>query len=197
MVRGENRERLLTEGIRLLREGGFQATGVQEITAACGVPKGSFYNYFDSKTAFGVEVLRTYAEEADRQLQRALADDGGAALGRLRRLYEGWIEGMAECGFKGGCLVGNLTQEMADQDEAFRDALESIHRSTQVRLAEVLRAARERREIGADHDPDHLAEFLMNAWHGALLRMKSAGCDRPLREFVRQVFDRWLAPVTA
>ena len=31
---------------------------VQEITEAAGVPKGSFYNYFESKEAFSDEVLQ-------------------------------------------------------------------------------------------------------------------------------------------
>ena len=137
MGRGQNRDKLLAEGMRLLREGGYQATGVQEITAACGVPKGSFYNYFPSKTAFGVEVLEAYAEEGGRALDEALADDGRPPLARLRGLYEGWIAGMAEGGFRGGCLIGNLTQEMADHDDAFRQALETIHRANQARIGAV------------------------------------------------------------
>lgn len=197
MGRGQNRDRLLAEGMRLLRDGGFQATGVQEITAACGVPKGSFYNYFRSKTDFGVEVLEAYADESGRTLEDALTDDGRPPLERLRGLYEGWTAGMAECGFRGGCLVGNLTQEMADHDDAFREALETIHRANQDRIAAVLRQADARGELDPAHDPEALAEFLMNAWQGALLRMKSAGSDRPLREFVRQMFDRWLVPKRA
>ncbi|TGT51139.1 TetR/AcrR family transcriptional regulator, partial [Mesorhizobium sp. M00.F.Ca.ET.170.01.1.1] len=43
----ETRSRLLEKGGDLVSTRGFNATGVQEITAAAGVPKGSFYNYFD------------------------------------------------------------------------------------------------------------------------------------------------------
>lgn len=196
MARGSNRERLVEEGVRLLRDGGFRSTGVQEITAACGVPKGSFYNYFESKTAFGVEVLARYAEEHRRVMDAALADDGRPPLERLRALYEGWIDAMCGCAFRGGCLAGNLTQEMADRDDAFREALEAIHREGQDRIATVLAEARRSGDLAAEHDPDALAEFLVNAWHGALLRMKSAGSERPLRTFVRQTFDRWLAPTS-
>jgi len=195
MARGRNREALVEEGLRLLLDGGFQATGVQEITSACGVPKGSFYNYFESKTEFGVEVLRAYAERSREQLHRALAGPG-RPIARLRALYEGWIEGMGECGFKGGCLVGNLTQEMADRDETFRTELETMHRAAQEAVAAVLREAREAGEIPADEDPDRLAAFLVNSWQGALLRMKATGSAGPLREFVHQVFERRLNPAT-
>src|SRR5258708_12814410 len=56
----ETRSRLLEKGGDLVSTRGFNATGVQEITAAAGVPKGSFYNYFDSKEAFAVEILTEY-----------------------------------------------------------------------------------------------------------------------------------------
>src|ERR1700748_773854 len=58
----DTRTKLLEKGGDLLSRMGFNATGVQEITAAAGVPKGSFYNYFDSKEAFAVAVLTEYWE---------------------------------------------------------------------------------------------------------------------------------------
>ena len=35
---------------------GFNGCSVQDIVDAAGVPKGSFYNHFDSKEALGVEA---------------------------------------------------------------------------------------------------------------------------------------------
>jgi TetR/AcrR family transcriptional repressor of nem operon len=192
MARGQNRERLIAEGMRLLRDGGFQATGVQEITDACGVPKGSFYNYFDSKTAFGVEVLEAYARAGSDACAEVLSDRSVPALERLRRFYVDRVRDMKDCGFRGGCLVGNLTQEMADRDDAFRETLERVHAELQGRIAETLREAQSEGDVPADRDPDLLAEFLVNAWHGALLRMKSAGNDRPLQAFLTEVFERMI-----
>lgn len=45
-----------------LTEKGFSATGLDEILKAVGVPKGSFYHYFDSKEAFGAELIDRYAQ---------------------------------------------------------------------------------------------------------------------------------------
>ena len=56
----ETRSRLLERGADLICSRGFNAIGLQEITDAAGVPKGSFYNYFDSKEAFAVEILSEY-----------------------------------------------------------------------------------------------------------------------------------------
>ena len=48
-----NRESLLNEGVALFMGQGYHGTGLQEILDAVNVPKGSFYNYFDSKEDFG------------------------------------------------------------------------------------------------------------------------------------------------
>jgi len=54
------REQILTTGLALLHGRGFNATSVQDITEAAGVPKGSFYNHFASKEALGLEVVQRY-----------------------------------------------------------------------------------------------------------------------------------------
>ena len=41
-------------------QSGFNGSSVQDITEAAGVPKGSFYNYFDSKEALGAAVIDYY-----------------------------------------------------------------------------------------------------------------------------------------
>jgi AcrR family transcriptional regulator len=48
MKHGSTRDHLLATGLRVMHAQGFNATGVQDITQAAGVPKGSFYNHFDS-----------------------------------------------------------------------------------------------------------------------------------------------------
>ena len=42
----------------LLMDQGYHGTGLQELVQRVGVPKGSFYNYFESKEAFRAGVVR-------------------------------------------------------------------------------------------------------------------------------------------
>src|SRR5574343_599729 len=57
----ETRELLLRAGLEVLTEKGFAATGIDEVLKRVGVPKGSFYHYFDSKEAFGAALIDRYA----------------------------------------------------------------------------------------------------------------------------------------
>src|SRR5580704_8357956 len=54
------RDRLLDAGVAMFRKSGFNGCSVQDITESAGVPKGSFYNHFDSKEALGAAALEHY-----------------------------------------------------------------------------------------------------------------------------------------
>jgi TetR/AcrR family transcriptional regulator, transcriptional repressor for nem operon len=64
--------------MKCLVERGFNAVGVQDITDAAGVPKGSFYNHFESKEALGAEVVERYG--ADETRREILTDPGVGGL---------------------------------------------------------------------------------------------------------------------
>lgn len=63
MAKPNVRERLLDAGVEAFHRRGFNGCGVQEITEAAGVPKGSFYNHFASKEALGAAVLDRYWQQ--------------------------------------------------------------------------------------------------------------------------------------
>ncbi|MFN7962345.1 MAG: TetR family transcriptional regulator C-terminal domain-containing protein [Thermoanaerobaculia bacterium] len=194
MPRGKHRDKLLDQGLRLLSERGFGATGVAEVTEAGGVPKGSFYNYFPSKEDFAIEVLSRYQDQACTQMSAVLCNPELAPLERLRRLFESLIEKLAASGFTAGCLAGRLAQEVAGENPTFRKPLEDAFASMRNLVAVCLEQARQAGEIPAEESPERLAEFLLFSWQGAMLRAKAAGNDGPLQAFLDIAFNRLLKP---
>jgi TetR/AcrR family transcriptional regulator, transcriptional repressor for nem operon len=67
MAKPNVREKLIEAALKTLLEGGFNGVGVQEITDAAGVPKGSFYNHFDSKETLGAEIVERYGMNNTRR----------------------------------------------------------------------------------------------------------------------------------
>ena len=67
MARRNVREQIVEAGLKCLLEKGFNGVGVQEITSSAGVPKGSFYNHFESKEALGAEVIERYGAGTRQQ----------------------------------------------------------------------------------------------------------------------------------
>ena len=53
----ENRERILKEAARLIRERGISGVGVDALTEAAGLTHGSLYSQFGSKERLAAEAL--------------------------------------------------------------------------------------------------------------------------------------------
>src|SRR5580698_3573199 len=88
----ETRSRLLEKGGELVSARGFNATGLQEITDTAGVPKGSFYNYFDSKEAFAVAILSEYWDLVVELYGPILRESDTPPLSRIARYFHGLAE---------------------------------------------------------------------------------------------------------
>jgi TetR/AcrR family transcriptional repressor of nem operon len=179
----EARRKLIRAGLEHLTEKGYSSVGVDEILVAAGVPKGSFYHHFRGKADFGLALVAAYNAYFISRLEQAYLDETRAPLDRLRLFTERAEEGMARHGFRRGCLVGNLGQEMGALPEEFRAALTAALDDWQARTARLLSLARAQGAIAPHHDPAALAETFWVGWEGAVLRAKLELRPNALRRF--------------
>jgi TetR/AcrR family transcriptional repressor of nem operon len=184
----ETRELLLRAGLEVLTEKGFSAAGLDEILRRGGVPKGSFYHHFESKEAFGAELIERYSAYFVRKIERHLGNTTLSPLQRLRRFVADAHAGMARHDFRRGCLIGNLGQEMGTLPESFRARLLDVFADWQTRFARCLRAAQDAGELSRQADGDELAAFFWIGWEGAVLRAKLERSGAPLDLFGRVFF---------
>lgn len=192
MASDETRERLIEAGLKALLANGYNATGIKDIVAAAGVPKGSFYYYFASKEAFVEAVVERYHETAVAQRDAILSDTALPPVARVRRSFEIYAEHFSQTEQKHGCLFGNLSLEVADQSEVLRKRISAGFTAWESALRRILRQAADLGELPPGLDPDQLAAFCLNSWEGALVRMRAEGSAAPLRLFLTVVFDRML-----
>ncbi|MGW4867941.1 TetR/AcrR family transcriptional regulator [Streptomyces chartreusis] len=144
------KQKILGAARSLIEGRGYSALGVAEICKAAGVPKGSFYYFFESKESLALAVVDEHWTAQRRDWARVLEADG-EPLQRLRRLFEETQAGQRAvqegCGTVSGCLFGNLTLELSNQTEAVRRRLQEIF-DAQVDMVEtVVKEARERGDV--------------------------------------------------
>lgn len=85
------RAALLAAGRELLAERPIDAIAIDEVVARAGVAKGSFFNHFADKHAFGHAVAATVREELEAQVA---ATNAGVA-DPLERLAGGMLSGLS------------------------------------------------------------------------------------------------------
>jgi TetR/AcrR family transcriptional repressor of nem operon len=182
------RERLLEAGVRTFSKSGFNGCSVQDITEAAGVPKGSFYNHFESKEALGAAALEHYwnGGACDRLLILSRSDLSPRE--RLQTYFEQVNAEIAEINFTCGCLIGNMAAELSDRSPIVAAQLSAIFGQWSRRVADCIHAAQAAGEIETKADPELLAAFVLNAWEGAVLRARIEKADRPLRQFIQTLF---------
>src|ERR1700679_1139664 len=107
MPRPSHKEKILTEGLRVVHERGFGGASVRDIVQAAGVPQGSFTNHFASKEAFGLEVMELYFANTREILRDTLRNDTLQPLQRLRAYFDVSKTHFAPEAIRNGCLLGN------------------------------------------------------------------------------------------
>ena len=188
----DTRQRIIEAGAELIHQRGFNNTGLKDILQAAGVPKGSFYFYFANKEAFGIEMLTYYGRNFRAVVQATLENGNLPPLERLRAFFEAFHRHFEAHGFTRGCPLGNLAQEMGDLSDAFREALKESLDGMAKAIQAVLELAQRTDDIPPDLDPHETAIFLVEAWHGAIIRMKVTKTGEPLEIFYRYIFDHLL-----
>ncbi|GLC93013.1 TetR family transcriptional regulator [Cupriavidus sp. TA19] len=181
------REDLVRIGVAVFTEKGFHNTPIDELVAAAGVPKGSFAYYFGSKDAYTLTVIERYAEYFNKKLDRILSDVTVEPIERIEAFMDEATAGMERFEFRRGCLVGNLGQELAALDEAFRQALLATVRGWQRRIQVCLEEAQHAGQLSEKADVEGLSRLFWYAWEGAVLGAKLEKSRAPL-DAVSQAF---------
>jgi TetR/AcrR family transcriptional regulator, transcriptional repressor for nem operon len=144
------RSKILVSAQSLIEQHGYSALGVAEICKAAGVPKGSFYYFFESKEALALAVIDEHWAAQRLDWSRVL-DGDAEPLQRLRQLFEqteaDQRAGQRGCGTVSGCMFGNLTLELSNQTESIRERLQQIFDAQAGMVEKVISEAAERGEV--------------------------------------------------
>lgn len=192
MPRPSNKEKLLTDGLRVVHERGFGASSVRDITQAAGVPQGSFTNHFASKEAFGLEILERYREMTSAAVRATLRNDRLPPLRRLRAWIDGQLEYLRKDDMRRGCLYGNLSAEASEASEAIRFRVASVLAEDHASVAYCLEAAIKTGELAPNTNVQELAGFIVSSLQGAILVAKSQRSPIPVERFEHVLFQHLL-----
>jgi len=190
MPRPSAREQIVQAGLKCLATKGFNGVGVQDITDTAGVPKGSFYNHFESKEALGAEIVERYG--ADKRRRELLTDKSIPPLERLRRHYERLSTVCADARFERGCILGNFSAELANQCPLICARLAALYSDWTQDIESAISEAQRTEAISTNAHAGRLAIFLLDSFEGAILRARVEKSRHAFDAFMRVVFTQIL-----
>lgn len=132
------RQHILETGHRIIAGKGFSSVGLNEILKTAGVPKGSFYHYFESKEQYGQALLQDYFEYRLVAMEALLGAVGPSGRERLIGYWQQWLDSQCDECTDQKCLVVKLAAEVADLSDAMRLTLRDGTDRVIARIARVI-----------------------------------------------------------
>lgn len=193
-IRHDNtRQHILDIGYGIIAGKGFSSVGLNEILKSAGVPKGSFYHYFESKEQYGQALLEDYFANYLASIDELLQAEATSGHERLMRYWQRWLDKQcaAAC-LDQKCLVVKLSAEVADLSDAMRITLRDGTDQIVARIAGLIEAG------VADGSlpplaPLATAQMLYQLWLGASLLGKLHRNSEALAnamQFTQTLFSR-------
>jgi TetR/AcrR family transcriptional repressor of nem operon len=183
-TRLDKRDLILAKGAEVMTRRGYHGAGVQEIVQAAGVPKGSFYHYFDSKEDFALQALQSVYQPRLQRYGEALGNAALSPRERILSYYSDLIEHFTrQERLEYHCFIGSLSFEMAELSPSLGATVDGILQQSADILQVCLEQAQAAGQLAAEEDCRNLAAFICNAWQGALTRLKVSSNLQALNDF--------------
>src|SRR5262245_791887 len=181
------RARIVESAADLVYRNGVADTSLDEILEASETSKSQLYHYFADKDALIREVI-------SEQTRRILAGQDPElhrldSMAGLRRWADAMVDRTSSTGGIGGCPLGSLASELADQSEDARELLAHCFDEWEGYLVAGLSAMRERGQLDRRAVPSDLATAIMAAVQGGLLLAQTTRSARPLRLALDMAID--------
>jgi TetR/AcrR family transcriptional repressor of nem operon len=167
-----SRERLIAATIDLVRANGYATTRVEDVCAAAGVTKGSFFHHFASKDELALAAAGYWDAMAGGLFAAAdynLIADPVARLLAYVDLRRALITGEHS---QYSCFAGTMIQETHETHPELRDAC-AVSIANHVTLLEALIEAALRVHPVKDVDAESLAIHLQAVTQGAFVMAKA------------------------
>ena len=173
------RNRIISAAAELVFAHGVARTGIEDVQQRAGVSASQMYHYFTDKNDL-IRAVIAHQTDGILDAQRPVLDelDSFDAFERWRDLLID-LQDQRHCA--GGCPIGSIAAEIADDDPDARVDLAAGFERWEAPIRAGLARMRDRGDLRPDADTDALALALLVALQGGLLLTQTRRNTAPLR----------------
>ncbi|HEY2466349.1 MAG TPA: TetR/AcrR family transcriptional regulator [Terracidiphilus sp.] len=196
-ARHESKTRILNAALQVFREKRYSATRIEDVCAAAGLTKGSFFHHFSTKEELAIAAADYWSEITSGLFADAPYHQPADPVDRVlayvdfrKALMRGELPEFT-------CLVGTMTQEVYGTHPAIREACEASISSHAGTLVPDIEAAMQKYGVQGDWTAESLALFTQGAVQGAFILAKAKNdvatamdAVDHLRRYIQLLFKR-------
>jgi TetR/AcrR family transcriptional repressor of nem operon len=170
---------------------GYEAASADELLAAMGIGKGSFYLAFKGgKKELYEKSLKQFSARFDKQLlhDTAVSKD---PVQLIRDFFMALVDDPLSKQMR-GCYLGNALVQLSDGDADTKAVAAGLLAKTEETFTDVIRKAQQQKKIKNKAKPEVIGRYLINLWNGINVTRRSYPNDKSLKEVLEmslQVLD--------
>lgn len=179
----------LSAALQVFWRRGYEGASMAELTEAMGITKPSLYSYFGNKEALFRQALDLYEKEKLCYIGRAL--EAPTARGVAERLLRGALDIQCSESEPQGCLGVISSVTCGVEAESIRDEVIARRASSEIRLVERFKRARDEGDLPAAIEPQALACYVTTVIQGMAVRAGAGASREGLEQLVETTLAIW------
>ncbi len=177
------RDEILNTACELFEAQGYHATGLNQIIAESGAPKGSLYYYFpDGKEGLTEEAIERTSRSVEARIRQSMAetDDTVEAVVTFLRTLAHYVEASS---YRAGGPITTVALEAANSSERLNEACRQAYGCWQTAFEEKLLAGGYSTERA-----ERLASLLISLIEGAIVLCRTYRSPQPLLHAAEEIY---------
>ena len=179
-----SRQKLLNAALHVIREQGYAGTTVDDLCAAAGVTKGSFFHHFKSKDDLALAAIAYWREMTEGLFAAAPYHQPADPVARLLGYVDFRAAILTGEASEFTCLLGTLVQETYHTHPHIRGACEAALASHVAALTVDVEAAKKLYVPRAKWPAESVGTFMQSVLQGAFIFAKAKQTPLPAREAI-------------
>ena len=185
-----DKEILLEKGRELFSTQSYGSTGIREIARSVGLSPGSFHYHFKNKEEFTIAILDSWFKtQMMPKGNKILFDFNKRAKEKLINYFQIMIdyhiENTKRLNAYSTCIMGNLGQELANENEAIIGRIKTMYKGVIFGIQSLITLGQVDGSINRKLKIKPVSQFIFDAYEGALLRRKIEKSNKPLENFIK------------
>ncbi|MBW8684970.1 TetR/AcrR family transcriptional regulator [Chitinophaga rhizophila] len=167
---------------------GYEAASADELLAAMGIGKGSFYLAFKGgKKELYEKSLQFFSETYDRQLLRDLANSDDQI--KFIKDFFMSLADAPEAKIMKGCYLGNALVQLSEIDHDTKAIAATLLAKTEAIFTAVIRKAQQEKKLKNSTRAEVLGKYLINLWNGVNVTRRSHPDYEVLKEMLEMSLE--------
>lgn len=182
-----SRDKLVDSAQRLLRENGYQATGIKDILDDSNVSRSNLYYHFTTKRSLAEAVIAVWHVNLQKVFKNAVGIETN-----YRQQVDSFVQVFIDIQTSDPfavCPFGRLALELGDTEPVLRQMINQVFSDFQGEVTKLIEKGIEAGEFKPDTDPKALANALLVAIEGGIVISRAQGSVEAMTTACRYILN--------